>query len=101
MFVAKLPGSMYATHAMNAGPRNGRRRKRVRWRASSTVRRPGGSSCRVGITPGSLAGPNFLVHEPEIRQVPVPLAELEAVADEELIGDREADVADREVVDQA
>ena len=26
MFVAKLPGSMYATHAMNAGPRKGRRR---------------------------------------------------------------------------
>ena len=27
MFVAKLPGSMYATAAMNAGPRKGRRRR--------------------------------------------------------------------------
>ena len=29
MFVAKFPGSMYATQAMNAGPRNGSARKRV------------------------------------------------------------------------
>src|SRR5512138_1653615 len=28
MFVAKLPGSTYATAAMNAGPRNGSRRRR-------------------------------------------------------------------------
>ena len=43
MFVAKLPGSMYATQAMNAGPRNGRIRNRVRWSASSTVRSPAGN----------------------------------------------------------
>ena len=48
MLVAKLPGSMYATHAMNAGPRNGSARKRVRWSASSTVRSPAGSACCVG-----------------------------------------------------
>ena len=29
MFVAKFPGSTYATHAMNAGPRKGSRRQRV------------------------------------------------------------------------
>ena len=52
MFVAKLPGSMYAMQAMNAGPRNGRTRKRVRWSASSTVRRPSGSvAVRDSITP--------------------------------------------------
>jgi hypothetical protein len=27
MFVAKLPGSMYATHATKAGPRKGRMRQ--------------------------------------------------------------------------
>jgi hypothetical protein len=37
----------------------------------------------------------------EIRQIPVPLVEVEAVADEELVGNGEADVANRQVVDQA
>lgn len=37
----------------------------------------------------------------EIRQVAVALLEIEAVADEELVGDGEADVAHRQVVDQA
>jgi hypothetical protein len=37
----------------------------------------------------------------QIRQVPVALADVEAVADEELVGHREADVADGQVVDEA
>ena len=37
----------------------------------------------------------------EVGQVPVPLVDVEAVADEELVGDGEADVADRQVVDEA
>lgn len=41
-----------------------------------------------------------LADEPQIRQVAVPLAELEAVADEELVRDREAHIANREVVDE-
>jgi hypothetical protein len=36
----------------------------------------------------------------EVGQVPVPLVEVEAVSDEELVGNREADVAQREVVDE-
>ena len=40
------------------------------------------------------------MYQPEIRQVPVALLELEAVADEELVGDREADVAHGQVVDE-
>src|SRR5215510_9657178 len=42
---------------MNAGPRNGRILKRVRWSASSTVRRPVGSSTSrvVRAIGGSLA----------------------------------------------
>ena len=38
--------------------------------------------------------------EPQIREVPVPLVELEAVADEELVRNREADIAHRQIVDQ-
>src|ERR1051326_293779 len=34
----------------------------------------------------------------EVGQVPVPLVQVEAVADEELVRDRETDVADGEVV---
>jgi hypothetical protein len=37
----------------------------------------------------------------EIRQVPVPLGDVEAVPDEELVGYGEADVADRQILDQA
>src|SRR5581483_2151695 len=85
---------------MKAGPRNGRIRKRVRWRASSTVRRPSGRTSRVAITRGILAGPNSLADQTQVREVPVPLAELEAVPDEELVRDREADVPDGQVVDE-
>ena len=42
-----------------------------------------------------------LADEPQVGQVPVALPELEAVADEELVGDGEADVAHRQVVDEA
>ena len=55
----------------------------------------------------NLAGPKTPVEslgssadEAQIRQVAVALVELEAVADEELVGDREADVADGQVVDE-
>ena len=44
------------------------------------------------------AGPS--AHEPKVRQVAVPAVEGEAVADEELVGDGETDVADRQVVDE-
>jgi hypothetical protein len=37
----------------------------------------------------------------EVRQVPVPLPDVEAVADEELVGDGEAHVAHREILDEA
>ena len=37
----------------------------------------------------------------EVREVPEPLVQVEAVADEELVRDGEADVADGEVLDQA
>jgi hypothetical protein len=36
----------------------------------------------------------------EIRQIPKLLMEVEAVADEELVGHREAHVADRQIVDE-
>ena len=36
----------------------------------------------------------------QVGQVAEALVEVEAVADEELVGDREADVADRQVVDE-
>ena len=36
----------------------------------------------------------------EVRQIPKLLVEVEAVADEELVGDREAHVADRQIVDE-
>src|SRR4051794_22661933 len=39
--------------------------------------------------------------EMQIGQVPVALVEVEAVADEELVRNREADVLHRQVVDQA
>src|SRR5579885_1114177 len=91
---------MYATHAINAGPRKGRIRKRVRCRASSTVRRPSGSASRGASIDRMLVGPNSLSHEPQVGQVPVPLAELEPVADEELVRDRESDVPDGEIVDE-
>src|SRR6266516_6909087 len=106
---------------MNAGPRNGRIRNRVRCSASSSVRRPSGSGCtsETAITP-TLAGPKTqarsltrvrlrsdfagasggAANQAEVGQVPVALVELESVADEELVRDREADVADGQVVDQ-
>ena len=37
----------------------------------------------------------------QVREVPVPLLQVEAVADEELVGDRETDVVDGQVVDEA
>ena len=37
----------------------------------------------------------------QIGEVPIALVEVEAVADEELVGDREADVAQRQVLDDA
>jgi hypothetical protein len=37
----------------------------------------------------------------QVRQVAVALVEVEAVADEELVGDGEADVADGQLVDEA
>ena len=36
----------------------------------------------------------------QVREVPVPLVEVESVADEELVGDGEPDVRDREVLDE-
>jgi hypothetical protein len=36
----------------------------------------------------------------QVREVPVPLLDVEAVPDEELVGDREADVPDRQVLDE-
>ena len=42
-----------------------------------------------------------LADEPQVGQVPVALPELEAVADEELVGDGEPHVAHRQVVDEA
>src|SRR5262249_43306334 len=36
----------------------------------------------------------------ELREVPVPLVQVEAVADEKLVRNDEADVADREIVDE-
>jgi len=36
----------------------------------------------------------------EVRQIPPSPVEVEAVAGEEFVGDGEADVADREVVDE-
>jgi hypothetical protein len=40
------------------------------------------------------------LEEAEIRQVPVALVEVEAVADEELVGHREAHVAHGKIVDE-
>jgi hypothetical protein len=37
----------------------------------------------------------------DVRQVAEPLVEVEAIADEELVGNRESDVGDRQVVDEA
>jgi hypothetical protein len=37
----------------------------------------------------------------EVRQVPVALRDVEAVTDEQLVGDGEADVANREILDEA
>ena len=42
-----------------------------------------------------------LADEPQVGEVPVALAQLEAVADEELVRNGEADVAHRQVVDEA
>jgi hypothetical protein len=36
----------------------------------------------------------------QVRQVAVPLVQVESVADEQLVGDREADVGDRQVLDE-
>ena len=41
-----------------------------------------------------------LAEDVQVRQVPVALVQVEAVADEELVGDGEADVPDRQVVDE-
>src|SRR6266540_1063641 len=107
MLVAKLPGSMYATHAMNAGPRKGRIRNRVRCRASSTVRRPSGSSAaRVPIIArSSLAAAKSSralgLQKAQIRQVAPATIEAEPVADEELVGNREPDIAHGQVVHEA
>ena len=49
----------------------------------------------------SLAGPKSLPDETEVGQAPVALLQLEPVADEELVGDREADVPYGQVVDEA
>ncbi len=100
MLVAKLPGSMWATQAMNAGSKKGRTRKRVRWRASATVRWPSGSSAREAIAGQFSRTWTLSADEAQVGQVAVALVELEAVADEELVRDREADVADGQVVDQ-
>jgi hypothetical protein len=37
----------------------------------------------------------------QVREIPVPLLDVEAVADEELVRDGEPDVPDREIVDEA
>ena len=42
-----------------------------------------------------------LSEDVQVWQVPVPLVQVEPVPDEELVRDREADVPDREVVDQS
>ncbi len=47
MFVAKLPGSMYATHATNAGPMNGSSRNRV-VAAEDSLARPGDPGQSLG-----------------------------------------------------
>jgi hypothetical protein len=36
----------------------------------------------------------------QVRQVSVPLADVESVADEQLVGDGEADVAHRQILDE-
>src|SRR4051812_24375550 len=48
---------------------------------------------------GNLGSPGS--DEPQIRKGPVALVEIEAVADEELVGDDEADVPDRQILDEA
>jgi hypothetical protein len=40
-------------------------------------------------------------YDVQVREVPESLLEIEAVADEELVGHREADVGDGELVDEA
>jgi hypothetical protein len=45
-------------------------------------------------------GPDGEVEQPQVGQLPVALVQVEAVADEELVGDDEADVAHRQVVDE-
>ena len=57
MFVAKFPGSTYATHAMKAGPRNGQKRSerfrgnlRSASSAGACVLTPTTASDRVAIT---------------------------------------------------
>ena len=47
----------------------------------------------------ALAGA-LLLGDVDIREAPVALVQVEAVAEEELVGDREADVAHGQVVDQ-
>src|SRR6266550_2054249 len=101
MFVAKLPGSMYATQATNAGPRKGRMRKLPRRSPRNT--RPASYAVRaVAFIELSLArelGAPKLRHA-QLRQVAVAFVQIEAVADEVLVRDNEAEVPDREIVDE-
>src|SRR4030067_1877672 len=50
MLVAKLPGSMYATHATNAGPRKGNRRAKNPFRLFPSSTR--GAELTVVTSPG-------------------------------------------------
>jgi hypothetical protein len=40
------------------------------------------------------------MHDPHVREAPEPSLQVESVADEEVVGHREADVAERDVVDE-
>src|SRR5436190_23951233 len=57
MFVAKFPGSMYATAAMNAGPRNGQIFGTPRVRPSSEARAARATAASPGRTSSTVPSP--------------------------------------------
>src|SRR5205809_6731721 len=96
MFVAKLPGSMYATQATNAGPRKGRMRKLPRGSPRNT--RPASYAVRAGafikLSLAREVGAAKRRHA-QLRQVAVAVGQIEAGADGGLGRCGEADVSDR------
>ena len=44
--------------------------------------------------------PEKLMNDPQVREAPEPSVEVEPIADEEVVGNGEADVAERDVVDE-